>query len=270
MKKVLLAISAILFLAIGAAVSFGGPVITTNGGGGGGGADLTSPGNIGTTTPAGNIDAVNITVSGAANFIGASVSGITGTGSLWTAVANIVATPASVSTITTNADLTGVLGVMTPLKIVIGGNTQYDVVSAITSNTITVKGAPLSGNIDSLSWGKSFQCRSFVYNIPGAVTASNQEIADSHSVLAWGIPDAYIVGLDAYLYAAGANTVLNLLVNGNSICAGGITVNADKTIFSCANIDTGYYHVAAGSNIEIAAAGAGANSITMSVKYVTP
>jgi hypothetical protein len=269
MKKVLMAISAILFLAIGAAVSFGGPVITMNGGGGGA-ADLTSPGNIGTTTPAGNIDAVNITVSGAVNFTGANVTGISDGGSLWTAVANIVSTPASNSTITTNADLTGSIGVMTPLKIVIGGNTQYDVVSAITSNTITVKGAPLSGNIDSLSRGRSFQSRSFVYSIPGEVTASNQVIADSHSILSWGIPDAYIVGIDGYLYTAGSNTVLNLLVNGNPLCAGGIAVNADKTSYSCANIDTGYYHIAAGSNIEIAAAGAGANSITMSVKYITP
>jgi len=268
MKKVLFAVSAILFLALFAAVSFGGPVITMNGGGGA--ADLASPGNIGTTTPAGNIDAVNLTVSGAADFTAASVTGISGTGSLWTAVANIVSTPASANTITANADLTGILSVMTPLKVVIGGNIQYDVVSAITSSTITVTGAPLSGNIDSLAYGKSFQSRSFVYSIPGAITASNQQIADSKSVLSWEIPDAYIVAIDGYLYTAGSNSVLNLLINGNSLCAGGMIVSADKTRCSCANIDTGVYHVTAGSNIEIAAAGAGANSITMSVKYVTP
>mgnify|MGYP001255510923 CR=1 FL=1 len=63
---------------------------------------------------------------------------------------SINATPASISTITTTADLTGSVHVGDILLITIEGTIQTETVAAITSSLITVAGVPLSGTITAI------------------------------------------------------------------------------------------------------------------------
>lgn len=69
----------------------------------------------------------------------------------WVLVATgYTATPASTSTLTMTSDLTGTIKAGYGLKYTIGGTVYYGIVTAISSNLLTVAGAPLSGDVSNL------------------------------------------------------------------------------------------------------------------------
>jgi len=107
-----------------------------------------------------------------------------------------VATPASTSTITTLISRSGVIPIGTPIAYKIGGVFYFGIVRNVTLDTITVAGAPLSGDIQRLLLGVAEQVCQADYVIPGAFGASAEDeliktFQKSHSV--WRGKPAYLV-----------------------------------------------------------------------------
>jgi len=107
-----------------------------------------------------------------------------------------VATPASTSTITTLISRSGVIPIGTPIAYKIGGVYYFGIVRNVTLDTITVAGAPLSGDIQRLLLGVAEQVGQVDYVIPGAFGASAEDeliktFQKSHSV--WRGKPAYLV-----------------------------------------------------------------------------
>jgi len=203
------------------------------------------------------------------------------TNDMWTSIANYTATPASTSTIPMTADLTGSIVVGIPLKYVIAGTTYYGICTAITSILLTVAGAPLSGNVTSLYYGKTYQTTQVTVMIPGLYEdASNTAliVSDLNSALIWQKAVSYLVKFSVYskVHDTGTHGQASVRVNGAEVNAtvGGETIAADATWYpTVVNINTTNYDINYGEAIEITAVKAGtgdATDLTVSMVFVTP
>jgi len=70
----------------------------------------------------------------------------------WHTITAFTATPASTATLTMTSDLTATINAGAGLKYIIGGTAYYGVCTSITSNLLTIAGAPLSGDVTALNW----------------------------------------------------------------------------------------------------------------------
>ena len=70
----------------------------------------------------------------------------------WHSITAFLATPVSTSTLTMTSDLTGTIKAGVGLKYVIAGTAYYGICTDITSDLLTVAGAPLSGDVTVLYW----------------------------------------------------------------------------------------------------------------------
>ncbi|MBF0098651.1 MAG: hypothetical protein HQM05_15090 [Magnetococcales bacterium] len=133
-----------------------------------------------------------------------------------------VATPASTSTITTLISRSGVIPIGTPIAYKIGGVYYFGIVRNITPDTITVAGAPLSGDIQRLLLGVAEQVGQADYVIPGVFSAIAEDeliktFQKSHSF--WRGKPAYLVHISHIVQALDSTVQpnVNVLINGNAV-----------------------------------------------------
>jgi len=133
-----------------------------------------------------------------------------------------VATPASTSTITTLISRSGVIPIGTPIAYKIGGVFYFGIVRNVTLDTITVAGAPLSGDIQRLLLGVAEQVVQADHVIPGAYSAiAGDELIKtfqkSHSF--WRGKPAYLVHISHIVQALDSTVQPNatVLINGSAV-----------------------------------------------------
>jgi hypothetical protein len=105
------------------------------------------------------------------------------------------ATPASTSTLTMTSDLTGTLKPGYGLKYTIGGTVYYGVITAITSNLMTIAGASLSSDVSALYYTKTGVVQLPIL-IPGYyedATSAGLLSEDLGQTLVWQQGPAYMV-----------------------------------------------------------------------------
>lgn len=204
------------------------------------------------------------------------------TGEHWIPVAStsFTAAPASTSTLTMGADLTASIKVGMSLRYTIGGTVYYGMVSAITSNLLTVNGAPLSGNVTALSYGGGTM-RQISILIPGKyedASSTGLIVADLKSSLVWRLGTSYLVHFGVYsdTVDTGTKGTASVRINATEVCttAGGLTLTAAKTwYYSVVDIAVAAYDINRGEAIEVTSVKAGngdASDLTVQMVFVTP
>ena len=165
--------------------------VSTNSSSWGGGTDDIAVNNLVHSNSA-NWDGVYSTVQSTSASWGSS-----GT-SVWTTITDgYTATPATSTTITTTSDLTDIIASGIPLRSTISGTVYYGQVTAATSALITVRGAPLIGDISKLEYGMSNLVSQIHVSIPGYFEdATNTALLNSDlgQTFMWIGPRAYCVG----------------------------------------------------------------------------
>lgn len=133
-----------------------------------------------------------------------------------------VATPASTSTITTLISRSSVIPIGTPIAYRIGGVFYFGIVRNVTLDTITIAGAPLSGDIQILLLGVSEQIGQADYVIPGVFSAIAEDeliktFQKSHSF--WRGKPAYLVHISHIVQALDSTVQPNVtvLINGSAV-----------------------------------------------------
>lgn len=193
-----------------------------------------------------------------------------GGASFWTeTTGTFTATPASTSTLTMTTDLTATIKVGYPLKYAIGGTTYYGIVTAITSNLLTVAGAPLGGDVTALYYGNPERVIQATYAINGYFADAANTTLLKTDLLAdekWTQAKAYltmishIVGTDD----SGANQPrVTAYVNGAAV--GTSNTNAGEEVAetwtdTVVAINTSNYDVNYGETVEIATDANGSNN----------
>jgi len=190
------------------------------------------------------------------------------------------ATPASTSTITMAVDLTAKIKVNMGLMYIIGGVTYYGQVSAITNNLLSVRGAPLGGDVTSLYYGGGF-IRQLNIIIPGLYEdASNTALiaSDLGSSFIWTLPISYCVHYKVYskVHDTGTHGQASVRINNTEVntTAGGLTIAADTTWYSTVvDIATAAYDINPGEAIEVTSVKSGngdATDLTVTMIFLTP
>lgn len=198
----------------------------------------------------------------------------------WNAVTAFTAAPASTSTLTMTSDLTATIKVDDALAYTIGGVTYFGIVGAITSNLLTVNGAPLSGSVTTLYYGKDRTLQMQV-QIPATYEdASNTDLieTDLKTKLIWDKPKAYLVKFSAYSETAdgSGNGQASVQINNVEVntTAGGATIAAAKTWYpTVVNIATAAYDINPGEELEVTCikgTGGDATFLTMKMIFVMP
>ena len=187
-----------------------------------------------------------------------------------------VAAPASTSTITMSTDQTANIKVGTPLSYVIGGTKYYGRVKTLTSNLMTVQGAPLTGAISDLTYGfagDQVQVDFYVASSYGNVTGTTVFETKMKQRYTWRLGTAYAVNF-AVRHNANASTsqpVVNLRCNGQAVGTAGLTasttpvVNGDVAIVTASNA----YRIQNGETVEIEVSTAGVPAAEASDLTVT-
>ena len=205
-----------------------------------------------------------------------------GGATFWTALANFTATPASTSTITMGTDQTATIPVGSPLKYTIGGTVYYGMVSAITSNLLTVAGAPLGGNVTTLSLGDISRIEQI--DIPINTYYEDADDAalilhDLSTAFVWRKPKAYVVAYKIWSLVHDSHAThgkATVLINATELntSAGGLTILADATWYSTSvDIATAAYDINPAEAIEISVTKGGngdAHDLMVSIIVVHP
>lgn len=226
------------------------------------------------TAGTGTLSSWNVTLSAPQG-----IAGLPGSNA-WTQTTAFTATPASTSTLTMTEDLTALIIVGMSLKYVIGGTAYYGQVSAITSNLLTVRGAPLSGDVTALYYGGG-TVRQMTIVIPGLYEdASNTALiaSDLASSIVWELPKSYVVFYKVYsaVHDTGTHGQASVRVNGTEVntTTGGLTIAADATWYSTGvNISTSAYDINPGESLEVTSVKNGngdAQDLTVHIVCVTP
>lgn len=218
--------------------------------------DVTS---IKTTGPAGATDGHLAVFDGATGYI-LKDGGVPGGGGSWTETSGtFTATPASTSTITMSSDLTATILVGYPLKYTIGGTDYYGVCSAITSNLLTVAGAPLGGDITHLYYGDFTRVEQMLFAVNGYyedATNTKLLLTDLNMAVLWQKSKAYAVRYSVWskIKDTSSDGKATVLVNSADVnsSAGGLTIADSATWYSTVvNINTSNYDINFGEAIEL-------------------
>ncbi|MFA5408536.1 MAG: hypothetical protein WC343_07165, partial [Bacilli bacterium] len=199
--------------------------------------------------------------AGANHFIRDSTGvGLEGHNSRWRLEeGTYVATPASTSTITTLINRAGAIIIGTPICYQIAGIRYMGIVTNVTIDTITIAGAPLTGDIEYLFLGVPEMVGQADYVIPGifATVAENEMIKTfqkSHSV--WRGRPAYLVwiGNIAQVLDSTTQPKINVTINGSAVSTdgGGDGIGVGVVLQSTSvGIDPATYRIENGDVIEI-------------------
>lgn len=227
---------------------------------------------IGNTVPAEKLDVTgNIKVSGTVNGQSLGWRQTTGT---------FTATPASTSTLTMTTDLTATILVGMSLSYVIGGVTYYGQVDAITSILLTVRGAPLGGDVIALYFGGG-DITQVIIGINGLYEdASNTDLilSDNKIALKWQREKSYCVYYEVYsvTHDKGAHGQASVQINNTEVntTAGGLTIAADATVYkTVVDIATAAYDINKGEELEVTSIKGGdgnATHLTVCMVFITP
>lgn len=202
---------------------------------------------------------------------------IPGTG--WTSIPTsaFTAAPASTSTITFSVDYTATCPAGTPIKYKISTTYYYGIITAITSNLMTIAGAPLTGTIVELYYGYANRTEQIDISINGYY-----ETADDHAVIlnqlntaiVWGKQTAYAVQMQVWskVHDTGTHGLAQVLINGAELCStsNGLTIAADATWYSTViDITTTNYDINYGEAIELTAhKGGNGNAHDLAVRII--
>lgn len=208
---------------------------------------------------------------------------IKGIPSSWDTIpaASYTATPASTSTITLSVDMTSTIQVGMPLRYTISGVVYYGIVSAITSNLLTVNGAPLGGDVSNLQYGDPSKVSQVIVTIPSTYEdASNTDLiqSDLKSNYIWGKAKSYLVKFGVYSDTAdgSGDGQASIQINNTEVntIAGGATIAAAKTWYNTiVNIATAAYDINPGEELEVTCikgTDGDASDLTVSMIFVTP
>lgn len=179
----------------------------------------------------------------------------------WTAVTAFTATPPSTSTLTMTSDLTTSMLVGKSLRYTIGGTIYYGQVSAIASNLLTVRGAPLSGDVTALAYGGGSLVQ-MVLPVNGSYEdASNSALiaSDNSFQLLWELEAAKCVAFKAWskTHDTGAtHGAVNVTLNGNAVSTSntntGLLLAADATWYATVvDLNVSNYGISNGQVIEL-------------------
>lgn len=181
----------------------------------------------------------------------------------WIALSNFSTTAASTSTITMTADLTSTLSAGLPIKFKLSGTYYYAQITAITSNLMTIRGAPLttgSGALTELYYGLASQLNQIHVLIPGlfeAATSTTLLLTFAKDQLKWKEGNAYCVGFDYIVGTAdggGTQPNINVRWGGNRISTA--NTNAGPLVSAswqstAIDINTTNYGITFGTALEI-------------------
>jgi hypothetical protein len=172
---------------------------------------------------------------------------------------NYTATPASTSTITMSVDMTGDILPGMSIRYTIDGTVRYGQVAAITSNLLTVRGAPLSDDITNIEYGGGCVTQ-LVMPVGGKYEDANNTAlltSDAKMPLTWLKERAYAVHYRVWSRTNDsgatkgkasvriANTELNT-------SAGGLTITSGATWYATGiDIAVGAYEISFGDSIEV-------------------
>lgn len=182
---------------------------------------------------------------------------------VWLSIGNYTATPASISTITTTSDLTSVIRSGMGMKYQIEGVYYYGIVTAVTSNLVTIAGAPLSGSITALyvcEPSRTIHADFFVNGVFNSAARSDLLAFIMKTKFRWSVSDARLVQISHTCNAddsGGTQPAVNLIINGNPVCTA--NANAGLRTLSTAWVTTGVdinpanYAISIGDSVEIAA-----------------
>lgn len=205
-----------------------------------------------------------------------------GGATFWTALANFTATPASTSTITMGTDQTATIPVGSPLKYTIGGTVYYGMVTAITSNLLTVAGAPLGGDVTALSLGDISRIEQVDIVINGYYEdADNAALigSDLNAAVVWRKSKSYAVAYQVWSKVHDSHAThgkVTVLINATELntSADGLAIEADATWRSTdVDIATAAYDINPAETIEIAVKKGGtgdAHDLVVSIMFVHP
>lgn len=186
-------------------------------------------------------------------------------------------TPASTSTLTMTANRTAVIKVGTPLKYYIGGTAYYGIVTAITSNLLTIAGAPLSSTIQYLMLGTPEMVAQVDYLISGIF----DDAASSTLIQTKQKSRSYWRGRPAYLVKIGhlASTADSGTAPKVTASLGGSVVGTDNSNTGLAvgtslsntvvGINTSNYKVEDGEEIELKTTEGGSKDATYLTVFLT-
>ncbi len=198
----------------------------------------------------------------------------------WVTTTAFKGTPASTSTLTMTSDLTASILVGMSLEYTIGGTAYYGQVSAITSNLLTVRGAPLSGDVTELRYGGGI-VRELTILIPGLYEdASNTALilSDLGFPFYWELQKSYCVFYQVYsrLKDTSSNGKASVRINNTELntSAGGLTIATAATLFkTTVDIDVAAYDINFGEVLEITCVKGttgDAEDLSVTMIFITP
>ncbi len=181
-------------------------------------------------------------------------------------------------TLTMTSDLTASIKEGVSLEYIIGGTTYYGQVEdgGIASNLLTVRGAPLIGDVTSLKYGGG-TLHQVAIIIPGTYEdASNTALisSDLKSNLPWDRETGYCVHFNLWSNTHDSTThgQGSVRINNTEVCthAGGLYIADGVTPYSSSvNIATAAYDINMGEKIEVTSIKAGAGDASdLTVKMV--
>ena len=193
----------------------------------------------------------------------AMVSDLTSAATWNTISGSFTATPASTSTLTMTSDQTATLKVGYGLRYTVGGVVYYGIIKAITSNLLTIAGAPFSGNVTGLAWCNAKNIIQKDFYIPSTYEdASNNGLllSDAKTRFVWRLPEARLVCISHFNIANDSGETkpcANMSVGGNKVATAntneGLNVYTGWTD-TVVDINTTNYVVATGSAVEVTTA----------------
>jgi hypothetical protein len=173
----------------------------------------------------------------------------------------------STSTITMSADRTADIRPGSPIKFTLSGTTYYAICTAITSNLLTIAGAPLTtgdGDLQALWFGPTNKVDQIDILIDGqfADAADSTLIAnDLNSAMRWFKGEAYIVQVNHIVGqedSGATNPNINVTVDGSDVITSDDAV-ANSWQNTVVDINTSNYQLSRLSDIEITSDAAGTN-----------
>jgi len=199
----------------------------------------------------------------------------------WTQEINFTATPASTSTLTMTADKTATIKVGMGLMYKISSTYYYGYVTAITSNLLTIAGAPLSGDVTELYWCPPERIVKVDFLVSGAFAdAANTGLlaSDLNTSFYWDHEKAYCVCIKHIVKTddSGANQPrVTISINGSVVGTdnsnAGLAVAETRTA-TVVGINTSNYDINPGEAVEIVTDENGSNNdaenLTVSVIFV--
>lgn len=172
---------------------------------------------------------------------------------------NYTATPASTFTVTMGIDMTSLITAGDSIEYTMNGDVYYGQVKSIASNLLTVRGAPLSVDIEQLRYGGGTITELFlpVNGYYEDASSSSLLLSDNMAPLFWEKQKSYAIYYkvwsrvhDSHATHGKASVYIDTAELNTS--TGGLVIAANATWYeTVVGINTGNYEIEMGDNIEV-------------------